>query len=468
MGFLDAIKSMGMGIAHLPGRINEARFNHATVESPDPTSSAFQPWADDSGDEVVIGKDPDTGEDITIPRSQLSQPPQGVTMTQKQVRTGPSKFGNFVSNGLPRILGAGVAAATSRGDGNDGGALGILRGMSAGSDHLQKQDMIAYNMQRQRQQDQNLQDDRAAQAEERRMHARLYEKQMNADPKGPNDALHQRAIAGGLVPGTPEYQQFMLHGGKPTDAPPKTYEQRLLEQLRTEKDPQAIARIESILQQMHMGGGPPKDPKAEWEERRRRATDLGLKPESPEYINFMANGHLNGSAHQGDPSKVAAERATLADKYGLVGDARRNFILTGHILAPDKGEKPEKDGTHRDFAKIDHDKAVFLRTAEEHARKEIAKITSDSSQKDKPAAIAAVWADLERKKMEAQDEYEQQIQIFRPDFIPPRPNNPLRGRSQNAAPSLLQKELPLGLQSSPFNIGQEDWMRTKRGASLVK
>lgn len=465
MGFLNAIKSMGMGIAHLPGRINEARFNHASVESPDPTSSAFQPWADDSGDEVVIGKDPDTGEDITIPRSQLSQAPQGVTMQQKQVRTGPSKFGNFVSNGLPRMLSAGIAAATSRGDGNDGGMLGVLRGMDAGSDKLQKQDMIAYQMNRQRMQDRNLQEDRAAQAEERRQHAAWYQHQMGQGPKDPIAALHERAVAGGLVPGTPEYQQYILNNGAASQ--PKTFEQRLLEKLKTETDPKAIAEIEATLKQMHMGGGPPKDPAAEWEERRRRATDLKLQPGTPEYLHFMANGNLTGVTGHNDAAKTAAEREVLANKYGLNGQARQNYILTGHIPVPEKGEKPEKEGTHRDFAKIDHDKAVALRTAEDHAHKEVSAIEMSLTAKDKPARVAQVWADLERKKNNIQEDYKEQIQIFRPGFTP-RSNNPMNSGGRKPAPSLLQRDLPLGMQNQ-FGIGAKlPWMETAKGSALTR
>ena len=95
MGLLDGIKSLGRGIASIPGKLNEARFTHGTRMVP-------------------IGKDPDTGDDIEIPEEDLMStgysPATGQVYKQEQVRTGPSGFGNFISKGLPRMIGAGITA----------------------------------------------------------------------------------------------------------------------------------------------------------------------------------------------------------------------------------------------------------------------------------------------------------------------------------------------------------------------
>jgi len=188
MNLLAGIKALGGGIASIPGHLNEARFNHANVNVPAASMPRMSGAGVDPDEMVVIGKNPDTGEDITIPQSQLGQfgmdPATGQVMGQQRVRTGPSKFGNFLKNGLPRMLDAGIAAATSPGDGS-GGFLAALKGMDIGRDRLQKRDMLAYQMHRQRTNDQALDEQRHSAAAENRMQAEMYRRKMDAPPATP-------------------------------------------------------------------------------------------------------------------------------------------------------------------------------------------------------------------------------------------------------------------------------------------
>ncbi len=227
MGILDSIKTMGRGIARLPGAINEARYNHATVMVP-------------------IGRNPDTGEEITIPAEELQSmdamydPASGQIMRPQTVRTGQSGFGNFLANGLPRMLDAGIAAATAPGNGQ-GGFLAGLRGMDIGRDRLEKRDMLAYQMQRQRINDEALDQQRRTQADENRAQAEMYRRRMNQEPPDPLAGLKARAAAANLIEGTPEYQEFMVTNGnpRPKDRVPtlQTGEQMLLWEWQNEKDP---------------------------------------------------------------------------------------------------------------------------------------------------------------------------------------------------------------------------------------
>lgn len=184
MNLLAGIKALGGGIASIPRRLNEARFDHANVNVSRTVSNGGE------DDLIVIGKDPDTGEDITIPRNEFGGfgvgPATHQVMGQNQVvRTGPSKFGNFLKNGLPRMLDAGIAAATSPGDGS-GGFLAAMKGMDIGRDRLQRRDAIAYQMRRQAMNDAALDEQRRSAAKENRMQAEMYRRKMDAPPADPH------------------------------------------------------------------------------------------------------------------------------------------------------------------------------------------------------------------------------------------------------------------------------------------
>ena len=278
MGLMDIIK----GIGRIPGALNEARYEHETVKVPAAGQPIPQiPTGTNPDDLVTIGFNPDTGEPIQIPQSELGNynlnVGNGQVMQDKKVRTGgQSKFGQFLSQGLPRMLDAGIAAATSRGDGT-GGALAVLKGMDIGSDRLQKRDMLAYQQQRQRMQDQSMMEDRAARAEENRMQAEMYRRRMDgsvggvsAAPKDPLALLRERAKEAGLVPGTKEYQDFMLRGGaQPHQDPEKktpffqTVDQLMMWRWQNETDPVAKAQIwEQIKAKMAGQGGSTRPPAA--------------------------------------------------------------------------------------------------------------------------------------------------------------------------------------------------------------
>lgn len=467
MNLLAGIKALGGGIASIPRRLNEARFDHATVNVPAASMPRMSGAGVDPDEMVVIGKNPDTGEDITIPQSQLGQfgmdPATGQVMGQQKVRTGPSKFGNFLKNGLPRMLDAGVAAATAPGDGS-GGFLAALKGMDIGRDRLQKRDMLAYQMQRQQQQDAYTQEDRSARAAENRMQAELYRKKLEEGPADPLATLKARAAAGGLVPGTPEYQNFMRSNGS-AEKGPTSYEQLLMQRRAEAKDPAVIAEIDQKLERLHLGTQP-KDPAKEWDERKKRATELNLKPESEEYKHYMANGTLpavgRGAAN---PQAQAEERAKLADKYGLTGSRRQEYILNGRLRAPERGPREERGASRRDSAKIEADKVNDLQAAERAYRKRI----SESNSFKQGAKEAVAWealVELEREKALIQEAYEQQIRIFG-GSVDPKPQ--AGGAAPGRGPSLLTRELPIGMQqSSPFNLNQEPWTRTKRFAASGK
>jgi hypothetical protein len=467
MNLLAGIKALGGGIASIPRRLNEARFNHETVNVPASAMPRMSGAGVNPDDMVVIGKDPDTGEDITIPQSQLSQfgmdPATGQVMGQKQVRTGPSKFGNFLKNGLPRIMDAGIAAATSPGDGR-GGFLEAMKGMDIGRDRLQKRDMMAYNQQRQRQQDAMMMEDRAARAEENRAQADLYRRKLQEGPADPLATLKARASEAGLVPGTQEYQNFMRSNGA-AEKGPTSYEQLLMQRRAETKDPAVIAAIDQKLERLHLGTQP-KDPGKEWDERKKRATELNLKPDSEEYKHYMANGTLPAvSRGAANPQAQAEERAKLADKYGLSGSRRQEYILNGRLRAPENGPLEEKGASRRDSAKIEADKVNDLQAAERAYRKKISE-SSSFRQGAKDAVAREALEELEREKALIQEAYEQQIRIFG-GSVATKPQ--AGGAAPGRVPSLLTRELPLVMQQSgPFNGGQEGWMRSKKAPSLFR
>lgn len=175
MGALDIFRAIGS----IPRRINEARFNHANVNVP-----ADIPINEPELDEMVtVGFDPDTDEPIQIPRSSLGGSTTKQVMQQKNVRTGPSKFGRFVSEGLPRMLDAGIAAATTPSNGMDHGVLGVLRGMDIGRDRLQKRDMLGYQTARQMRQDEIAEQERMSRAKENEAQAAWYRRRAEEETR---------------------------------------------------------------------------------------------------------------------------------------------------------------------------------------------------------------------------------------------------------------------------------------------
>ncbi len=413
MGILDSLKSVGR-------RLNESRYSHATVMVP-------------------IGRDPDTGEEITVPEEELIQkgqynpagmhgPSDGNILMPKQVRTGQSGFGQFLSQGLPRMATAGIEAATSPGDGS-GGALAVLKGMNIGSQALQKRDMIAHQMQRQAQQDAGLAEDRQAKAEENRAQAAWYRHKAEMEDKPAAVKL------------------------------PTSYEQILAAQYAAAATAEERAAIEAKMAKLHQGT-PAKSPEEEWKERKRRATELGMKEGSPEYQHYMANGSIGAATRT--PAETHPEarirREKEADDMKLTGERRQSYILTGNLPQTrvgrtDPGEKP---ATKREFLGVENKKNEALLAAKKAAKKEIEGIWAGSIRdKQNPAAIAArqakeddVWKVLAQTNKEIQDAYEAGVAVLKGES--PARRNPM------AAPRPI---VPVQIPPSLFG-GQKKWKGT--------
>jgi hypothetical protein len=120
---------------------------------------------------------------------------------------------------------------------------------------------------------------------------------------------------------------------------------------------------------------------------------------------------------------AATQREALADKMGLKGSARSDYILTGKLPKEFTDPNAPKRGSKFDFDKIEKDKGKAFADAEKRAEAAIGKLNKppaplDPDFKDyvgNPAAWKEskkqeIYAQLEKEKSQAQSEYEARIQ----------------------------------------------------------
>jgi hypothetical protein len=86
----------------------------------------------------------------------------------------PHGFKGFLKNVLPRMLASGIAAGATPSR-YGGGGMDILAGMQAGGQELERRDRIAYDMNRQRANDETFRMDKRAEAEKRMSDIKLNE-----------------------------------------------------------------------------------------------------------------------------------------------------------------------------------------------------------------------------------------------------------------------------------------------------
>lgn len=416
MGLMDIIK----GIGRLPGALNEARYEHGTMRVPANSQPLPQiPAGTNPDDLVTIGFDPDTGEPVQIPQSELGNynlnVGSGQVMQDKKVRTGrKSGFGQFLSQGLPRMLDAGIAAATSRGDGT-GGALAVLKGMDIGSDRLQKRDMLAYQQARQRMQDQSMMEDRAARAEENRMQAEMYRRRMDGSVGGGGATqrdpttweaelvqMHRSAIQSGdmekanaVADKLDELRNGRKQASEQQEKVPyfQTFDQMLMWRWQHATDPAEKAQLEAQIKAKMAGqGGSARPPAA-------------IKPEWVDGPNGTQQGVIIRPDQNGNPvvTKIHGATRTKPGKTGSGG-----------------GRKPAGGMTSTKADEIENDKAKDLAKAQKEFDDEIKDLpaqidlsNADEKTKSKYASYDVRRAEavrrLARAKAAAQSRYEQRI-----------------------------------------------------------
>lgn len=427
MGLLEGIRSLGRGIASIPRKLNEAQYSHATVMVP-------------------IGVDPDTGEEIKISEEELRSsgmydPQSGQTVMPQQVRTGQSRFGHAMQNGIPRMLSAGVAAAAAPGDGT-GGILAGIKGMQIGGQHLQKQDLLAYNMDRQRAQDEAIMRERDARTAENIAQAQLYRKRAEEEGKpkvAPEPNSYAQVLVRRLMNETDPAKRAAIEkelkelakGSPAKDAVPTNYAQVLIHRLMKETDPLKKAELEKELKELNKPKTAAGSSTITW----------GNGPNGKEQGFMVRNDPATGV-----PTSIAVP--------GLVRD-RKPVRGTGG-----GGEKP---ATKRDLMTIQRNKHNNLRKAKDAAQKEANDILGDRLGQNKSERVAAVWSRLAEVEKAIQAEFDEEMTIMT-GKPPTPPVNPMAPRSRQ----LLQRDLPLGMQSMFPGVANEPWMNTNRAKSLVK
>ena len=394
MGLMDIIK----GIGRIPGALNEARYEHETVKVPAAGQPIPQiPAGTNPDDLVTIGFNPDTGEPIQIPQSELGNynlnVGNGQVMQDKKVRTGrQSGFGQFLSQGLPRMLDAGIAAATSRGDGT-GGALAVLKGMDIGSDRLQKRDMLAYQQQRQRMQDQSMMDDRAARAEENRMQAEMYRRRMDGGMgSGGATAKVQRD------PTTWEAELVQMHRDA-VQAGDMGKANAIADQIKSlSKYADKAKRYQAVGSEIFDMESGTFVPRSDSKPKERPLTaDQASKKET---VN-AANSYLMRAGQ--DPMKAAAlakeENAPMSVQAQIAAFNRQVSTRPGRAPGGGQGRKPSAGMTTNKADQIENDKAKDLAKA---------KAAYDSEIKNPATRDGAAKRLIEAQKA-AQSRYEQRI-----------------------------------------------------------
>jgi hypothetical protein len=392
----------------------------------------------------------------------MYDPRSGRAVMPRKVRTGQSKFGDFTQNRLPRMLSAGLAAATAPGDGS-GGVLAALKGMQVGQDHLQKQDMLAYQTQRQRAQDAALEDSRRSQAEENRAQAEMYRAKMNAPVAAEKPHV------------------------------PTSYAQVLVQRLLSETDPVKRAAIEKQLQAASLGSQP-KNPQEEWSERARRSKEIGLKEGSDEWKHYMANGALpaarqpstaTGAVQWGESGKFGKQQAFIVKTDPVTGEVTSKPIVGLERDKPTRGggrnQRDPNIGTKHDFLTVRNTKSAQLAKAEKEVREDIDKMGGLGSSSrvnttgmSEEAAKAAMEADVAKRKADRWALHEQQKKQILADYyesvvalggsVSEGRTNPIKAPGPITAPRpALTRELPSGLRS-PFSVpggmgAPEPWER---------
>lgn len=276
----------------------------------------------------------------------------------------PTTFGRFVQ-GMPRMLGAGIAAAATPNIAM-GGATDIFRAMQAGQDRLSQQDLLAMNLQRQHQMDERLR--RSAEVENAYREAQMP--WLLARP-----GIEQRKVDTGETRAQTGVQRAGIYGQdvQSKDQARKSTAERgwLNSQMgaagkglriqkgnlypygsSSESEPTIEAIPESELPaesqsriRRNTAAANASDARAKKagktaEDRLEELDGLGVTLTEQERKYFLTNGRLPSPAHPSSrktASQLVLERQRVADEQGLEGEARQAYILYGS--KPSSGKK---------------------------------------------------------------------------------------------------------------------------------